>query len=64
MTHDDKQDRQRAHLAQQIVELQELLPMRIDLERHGAKVTRAKFVALVAEGFTEAQAIELCKKIG
>jgi hypothetical protein len=26
-----------------------------------AKISRAKFLALVKEGFTEAQAIELCK---
>ena len=59
---DDKQERERAHLARQIVELNELLPMRLDLERFNAKVARARFLGLIAEGFTEAQALELCKK--
>lgn len=26
-----------------------------------ARVTRAKYLALIAQGFTEAQALELCK---
>jgi hypothetical protein len=58
----DKQERERAVLAQQIAEINELMPMRVDLERALARITRAKFQALVAEGFTPEQAIELCKK--
>lgn len=58
---EDKQERERAKLAQQIAELSEFLPMRCDLERFNAKVTRVRFVALIAEGFTPEQALELCK---
>jgi hypothetical protein len=57
----DKEERERAKLAQQIAEVAELMPMRIDLERQLAKITRIKFLALVAEGFTQEQALELCK---
>lgn len=62
MNNEDKQERDRAKLAQQVAELVEFLPMRIDIERFTAKVTRARFLALVAEGFTPEQALELCKK--
>lgn len=61
MSPEDKREKERAHLAQQIAEMAELLPMRIDLERQLAKITRMKFQALVAEGFTEAQAVELLR---
>ncbi len=57
----DKQERDRAKLAQQVAELTEFFPMRCDLERFNARVTRVKYVALVAEGFTPEQALELCK---
>ena len=59
---DDKQERERAKIAQQIAEMNEVTPMRLDLERALAKITRAKFIALVGEGFTPEQALELCKK--
>jgi hypothetical protein len=58
---EDKQERDRAKLAAQVRELMEILPMRMDLERFNAKVTRAKFLALVGEGFSEQQALELCR---
>ena len=34
----------------------------IELQQHLAKVRRAAFLAYVAEGFNEAQALELCSK--
>ena len=37
------------------------LPIFIKYQREMAKLTRAKFDALVAEGFTEDQAIKLCR---
>lgn len=43
----DKQERERARLAQQIAEMMELLPMVMDLERYKAKVARAAFLALI-----------------
>jgi hypothetical protein len=60
---EDKQERDRAKLAAQVRELMEILPMRMDLERFNAKVTRAKFLALVGEGFTEEQALRLCRQV-
>ena len=45
----------------------ELEELKLNIEIHleyvelGCKFTRTKFLALVAQGFTEAQALELCK---
>ena len=47
--------------AQALVELREDLPRLLEFMALSATMTRAKFKALVKEGFTEAQAIELCK---
>ena len=33
----------------------------LDLQRYAAKMHRAKYLACLEEGFTEAQALELCK---
>lgn len=38
------------------------LPFLIEYQQLQAKVTRKKFEALVDEGFTDKQAIELCKE--
>lgn len=48
-------------MAQLVRDLREQMPMQIEMEQLMAKVRRAKFLALVAEGFTEGQALELCK---
>ena len=50
-------DKQRAALE----ELKRSLPTHIEVLGIQAKMIRAKYQALVAQGFTEAQALELCK---
>lgn len=39
----------------------EMAPILIEMQAVEAKIKRAKYLALVGEGFTEAQALELCK---
>lgn len=58
---DDKRDKERVSIAQTIRQLKEEMVMRIELEQTLAKLTKAKFDALVREGFTPEQAIQLCK---
>lgn len=50
-------DKQRAALE----ELKRSIPMHIEFLGIHAQFIRAKYVALVAQGFTEAQALELSK---
>jgi hypothetical protein len=42
-------------------EMQQNLPLQIQIAQYMAQVTRARFNAYLKEGFTEHQAIELCK---
>lgn len=39
------------------------LPEQIKFQQYTAKITRVKYDALIKEGFTEEQALELCKKV-
>ncbi|MCS3467111.1 hypothetical protein M2401_000832 [Pseudomonas sp. JUb42] len=50
-------DKQRAELEA----LKRSMPMHIEFLAIQAQMIRAKYQALVAQGFTEAQALELCK---
>lgn len=50
-------DKQRAALE----ELKRNLPSHIEFLGIQAQMIRAKYQALIAQGFTEAQALELCK---
>lgn len=50
-------DKQRASLE----ELKRNLPTHIEFLAIHAQMIRAKYQALLAQGFTEAQALELCK---
>lgn len=59
---DDKRETERAALAQAVRNLRENLPALLELDELQARLTRKKFLALVSQGFTEAQALELCKK--
>lgn len=44
-----------------ITAMKETLEAQMEMDRLLAKITRSKFKALTDEGFTEAQALELCK---
>lgn len=48
-------------LAEAVRDLRKNLPNLIVAQELHAQVTRAKFVALVNQGFTVAEALELCK---
>lgn len=50
-------DKQRAALE----EMKRNLPVHIEFLKITAEMIRAKYLALVSQGFTEAQALELCK---
>lgn len=52
-----KQDKLRDSLRQ----LEQDLPALIEMQKFSVRMTREKFKRLLAEGFTEAQALELCK---
>lgn len=58
---DRDEDRKKVQLAVFARETLENLPAHIELIRANAKRTRARYLALVAEGFDERQALELCK---
>lgn len=60
---EDKREQERAALAQAVRNLRENLPALFELETLQAQITRKKFLALVAEGFSEQQALELCRKV-
>jgi len=45
-----------------IREIQEILPAVIEGQRALAQVTRARYLALIKEGFSPEQALELCKQ--
>ncbi len=55
-------DNDKVNLAQAVKNLQDNLIPLIELERFNAKITREKYLALIGQGFSEGQAIELCKK--
>jgi hypothetical protein len=49
-------------LAQAVKNLRDNLPALLEMEEINARITRRKFVALQAQGFSEQQALELCKR--
>lgn len=55
------EDQPRVKMAQLVRDLREQMPMQVELNQLMAKVTRAKYLALVAEGFTADEALLLCK---
>ena len=57
----DNDERKRVESAQALKKLMDDIVLMQESFIALAKMTRAKYSALVAEGFTEAQAIELCK---
>ncbi len=52
---------QKVEIAKQLKQTRENLPAFIDLVKMQAQMLRIRYLALVAEGFSEAQALELCK---
>lgn len=54
-------DKNRVTQAQAIRQITENWAAHMEGITLGARLTRAKYLALLKEGFTEAQAIELCK---
>lgn len=53
-------DNDKVTLAQTVKSLQENVVAMIEYEQYRAKIIRAKYLAFVEQGFTEAQALDLC----
>jgi hypothetical protein len=53
-------DNERVNFAQAVKSLRENLPASIEYASIQAKIWRAKYLALVREGFTEKDALDLC----
>lgn len=53
-------EQDRISLAQAVRNLRENMPALLEMAQLNAQLNRAKYLALVKEGFTEAQALELC----
>jgi hypothetical protein len=58
---DNDNDKGRGALAQLVRDMRDNIAAHIEFNQLQARITRAKFAALVKEGFTEAQALQLCK---
>ena len=56
-------DKKHVSLAQAIKGLTDNWAAQVEFARLRAKLMRVRYQALVAEGFTEAQALELCKEV-
>ena len=63
-TQQDHAEKKRAEAARALgaalLEMRNNWPMHLDLFAHRAKEVRAKYQALIGEGFTEDQALKLC----
>ena len=55
------EDKPKVALAQAVRELRENIAAHIELNQLQARLTWVKYQALLKEGFTEAQALMLCK---
>lgn len=56
------EDKSRVDMAKAMKNLLENMPALLEYERIMAQITRAKYLALLGQGFTEPQAIVLCRK--
>jgi hypothetical protein len=54
-------DKDKVRLAVLVREMRENLAAHIEFAQLDAKIKRAKYLALVTEGFSEAEALILCK---
>lgn len=50
-----------AEMKKKLATLKEMADTQIEIEKIKARVTKAKYDALIAEGFTDAQALQLCQ---
>ena len=50
-------------LKRQVTEMRKNLPTYLEMTEILVKITKAKYDALVKEGFTKEEALELCKRI-
>jgi hypothetical protein len=62
MATQDPNEQRQLDMAQAVRNLRDSLPAQMELEVLLARVTRHKYIALLTEGFTEQQALDLCKK--
>ncbi len=62
MSQSSEEGKRQVILAKGVKELAENMVALIEYEQLNAKLIRAKFLSLVNVGFTEAQALELCRK--
>ncbi len=58
-----KDKKSKSDLASSLAAVREQLPQHMEMITIQAKLHRAKYKALVAEGFKESEALELCKDI-
>jgi len=56
-----EKDKLRAELAKTVRSMRDNIDLYIELSQLLAQITRAKYVALVEQGFSEGQALGLCK---
>ena len=55
-------EKKSVQLATLVLELKENLLAHIEIEQLQARLTREKYISLIKNGFTETQALELCKR--
>ena len=55
-------DRELSEMRKLLTEIKKDLPVHLEFQAVQAQLTRAKFNALVVEGFTTEEALELCKQ--
>lgn len=63
MTNDDHKERDATSVAQLVKNMRDNLAAHLEFQELNALITRKKFLSLRSQGFTEQQAIELCKGI-
>ena len=56
-----EKDALRAELAKTVRSMRDNIDLHIELSQLLAQITRTKYVALVEQGFSESQALSLCK---
>lgn len=57
----DKEEKEDVSMALIVRRMREQLPATLEFERLRAKLVRERFLALKLAGFTDAEALELCK---